>query len=198
MSGQNKASGVVLAGGLSRRLGGQDKGLIAVQGRPLVCYALAAMEPLVAELFISANRNRERYEKFGFRVISDQNKHFDGPLAGILAAMRSASNPILLVSPCDSPLVKTEHLQRLLLAMEAGIDIAVASDGKRLHPVFAALQTVLQADLARYLENGERKLQTWLEQHAVVEVDFSDAPQIFANINTSEELDAVSHRIHSI
>ena len=190
MSGQNKVSGVVLAGGLARRMGRQDKGLIPFNDQPLVCYALAAMEPLVDELFISANRHQESYSKFGFRVIEDRNSDFDGPLAGILAAMQSASNPLLLISPCDSPLVKTAHLQRLLetLNNNTEIDIAVAFDGERLHPVFAAIKTKLQADLQQYLESGERKLQKWFDRHSVIKVDYKDTPNIFTNINTPEEL----------
>jgi len=192
MSRQNKVSGVVLAGGLARRMGQQDKGLIPFNKQPLVCYALAAMAPLVDELLVSANRNQESYRQFGFRVLEDGNEHFNGPLAGILAAMKATSNPILLISPCDSPMVKTEDLTRLLNALSEDVEIAVAFDGERLHPVFAALKTELQADLKQYLDNGEHKLQKWFSQHQLVKVDFSDRPEIFANINTPEELRALS------
>ncbi|MGY6275144.1 molybdenum cofactor guanylyltransferase MobA [Methylomonas sp. MgM2] len=192
MSRQNKVSGVVLAGGLGRRMGRQDKGLTPFHGRPLICFALAAMAPLVDELFISANRNQESYRQFGYRVIKDRNSKFDGPLAGILAAMQAAANPTLLISPCDSPMIQSEDLQQLLDAMTADVEIAVASDGKRLHPVFAALNTGLQADLCRYLDGGERKLQTWFGRHKLAEVDFCDRPEIFLNINTPEQLRALS------
>jgi len=192
MSRQNKVSGVVLAGGLARRMGQQDKGLIPFNNQPLVCYALAAMAPLVDELLISANRNQESYRQFGFRVIEDGNEYFNGPLAGILAALQSTSSPTLLISPCDSPLIKTEDLKRLLTALTEDVEIAVAFDGERLHPVFAALKTKLQADLKQYLDTGERKLQKWFSQHKLVQVDFSDRPEIFANINTLEELQALT------
>ncbi len=192
MSGQNKVSGVVLAGGLARRMGQQDKGLVSFKERPLVSYALAAMLPLVDELLISANRNQGAYRQFGYPVIGDKNPTFDGPLAGILAAMQFARNPVLLVMPCDSPMVETGHLQRLLDALiNNPVDIAVAYDGKRLHPVFAALKTSLQADLQYYLQRGERKLELWFKLHSALKVDFSDTPEIFANINTLEELQAL-------
>jgi len=192
MSGQNKVSGVVLAGGLARRMGQHDKGLIPFNGQPLVCHALNAMAPIVDELFISANRNQENYRAFGFRVIEDANANFDGPLAGILAAMQVASNAVLIITPCDSPLVKTDHLRRLLDALATDVEIAVAFDGERLHPVFAALRTSLRGDLKEYLDSGERRLQKWFSRHKTVEVDFSDRPEIFANINTPEELQALN------
>jgi len=194
MSGQNKVSGVVLAGGLARRMGLRDKGLMPFNNRPLVGYALAAMAPLVDELLISANRNQEDYKQFGYPVIGDSNPTFDGPLAGILAAMRVAQNTVLLVMPCDSPLVETRHLQRLLAALATqSVDIALVYDGKRLHPVFAALKTSLslQTDLQNYLQHGERKLENWFNRHSAIKVDFSDTPEIFANINTPAELQAL-------
>lgn len=195
MSGQNKVSGVVLAGGLARRMQRQDKGLLPFKGQPLISYAVAAMHPLVDELLISANRNQDSYQTFGYKVISDDNDDFEGPLAGILSAMQTAKHPVLLVAPCDSPLIKTGQLQRLLSALNDEFDIAVAYDGERLHPVFAALKTRLKADLQQYLKSGERKLQTWFQRHSLVKVDFSDTPEIFANINTPEQLKGLEQSI---
>ena len=189
MTRQNKVSGVVLSGGMARRMQQQDKGLLPFKNRPLISYPLAAMAPLVDELWISANRNQLQYRQFGYPVIGDLGQTFDGPLAGILAAMRVAIHPILLIAPCDSPLIDTTHLQRLLSALdEPAIDIACAFDGERLHPVFAALRTDLQSDLQAYLQGGERKLQAWFRQHRLATVDFSDRLKLFANINTPEEL----------
>ena len=188
MSGQNKVSGVVLAGGQARRMQQQDKGLVIFKDRPLISYALAAMAPLTAELFISANRNLPAYREFGYPVLSDLTQTFDGPLAGILAAMQAAQYPLLLVTPCDSPLLETAHLQRLLTALTAQHDISVAYDGVRLHPVMMAVRTDLQGSLQDYLDSGERKLQNWLQLHRTTQADFSDAPQACANINSLAEL----------
>lgn len=118
MSAQNKVSGVVLAGGQARRMQQQDKGLVLFNGRPLVSYALTALEPLVDEVLISANRNQALYSRFGYPVLGDNRPGFDGPLAGILAAMQSARNSLLLVTPCDSPLINSMHLERLLLGLQ--------------------------------------------------------------------------------
>ena len=195
MSDQNKVSGLVLAGGLARRMLHQDKGLILFNHQAMISYALAAMSPLVDELLISANRNIETYHQFGYRVICDSHQVFDGPLAGILAGMKAAKHGILLVTPCDSPLIQARHLQRLLNAMDAGHELATAFDGERLHPVFLAVSTRLQLSLSEYLHRGERKLENWLNQHKLVKVDFSDEKEIFTNINTFDELHKLEQQV---
>ncbi|MBS3965219.1 MAG: molybdenum cofactor guanylyltransferase [Methylomonas sp.] len=188
---RNKVSGVVLAGGRGRRMDGADKGLVMLNGRPLVGYAIDALVPLVDELLISANRNRLDYQGFGYPVIDDGNDDFDGPLAGILAALQITQAEYLLVVPCDSPLLTNVHLQRLLNVLSEQNAIAVAYDGERLHPVILALKTRLKDDLAAYLASGERKLQRWIERHAFIRVDFSDVAPVFANINSAAELAAL-------
>ena len=195
MSKQNKVTGVVLAGGLARRMQQQDKGLVMYKKQAMVSYALNAMAAVVDEVIINANRNKEVYQQFGFHVISDQTNTFDGPLAGVLAAMSAATHDILLVMPCDSPLIKPEHLQKLLSCRaENDTDIAVAFDGERLHPVFLALKTSLRQSLQDYLQQGERKIDRWLQQHHLVKVDFSREPEVFININTLSELEQLQEQ----
>ncbi|MGD0962147.1 MAG: molybdenum cofactor guanylyltransferase MobA [Methylomonas sp.] len=191
MNAQNKISGVVLAGGQGRRMRRQDKGLLQFKGQALVSYALNALAPLTDELMISANRNQEIYRQFGYPVLADSAQTFDGPLAGILAAMRFASHPLLLVCPCDSPYIQTRYLQRLLTAINPETDLSYADDGLRIHPVFMAVKINLRENLNDFLENGDRKIQTWIRGRQSVPVDFSDAPEIFANINTPEQLAAL-------
>ena len=189
MNNSTKITGVILAGGRARRMNHQDKGLVCYQGRPLVDYAIAALAPLVHETLINANRHHEQYQQFGLSVVADQTDSFDGPLAGILTAMIHSDADVLLIVPCDAPLISTVHLQKLLtVRAELNADIAVAFDGERLHPVFLAIHTRLQSSLQNYLASGERKVQSWLAQHHTVQVDFSDAPEIFTNINTLAEL----------
>jgi molybdopterin-guanine dinucleotide biosynthesis protein A len=192
MNSQTKVTGVILAGGLARRMNNQDKGLINFKGRPMISYAIAAMLPVVDQLIINANRNRERYRQFGLPVVADQTDTFDGPLAGVLTAMIHADADVLLVMPCDSPLVRAEHLRKLLSARaEQDADVAIAFDGERLHPVFMAIRTALKGSLEAYLSSGERKIGLWLEQLNRVKADFSDTPGIFTNINTMTELSAL-------
>jgi molybdopterin-guanine dinucleotide biosynthesis protein A len=189
MNNQKKVTGVILAGGLARRMNNQDKGLINYKGRPMVSYAIAAMASATDQSLINANRNQEQYQQFGLPVVADQTDSFDGPLAGILTAMIYADTDILVIMPCDSPLIKAEHLQKLLFTRaEHDADIAVAFDGERLHPVFLAIKTSLKTSLQDYLASGQRKIGRWLEQHKMVKADFSDVPEIFININTMTEL----------
>ena len=189
MAEQTKVTGVILAGGLARRMNNQDKGLIQFKGRPLVSYAIDAMSAVADLTIISANRNIADYQAFGLPVVSDQSDNFDGPLAGVLSGMIFAETGALLVMPCDSPFVMAQHLQKLLsIQIENDVDIAVAFDGERLHPVFLAINTALKPSLHAYLHSGQRKVDTWLEQQNMVKADFSAEKVIFTNINSLSEL----------
>ncbi|MGZ8247351.1 molybdenum cofactor guanylyltransferase MobA [Methylomagnum sp.] len=185
-------TGVVLAGGRARRMGGGNKGLILFRGRPLVAHALEALEAVAGRILINANRHRETYESFGYPVVADQTDSFDGPLAGLLSAMRAAETPYVLTAPCDSPLVTGRWLARLVETMAATqAELCAAHDGQRLHPVFLLAERRLADDLAAYLAEGGRKVETWLRRHSLALADFSDRPELFANVNTPEELAAL-------
>lgn len=182
-------TGVILAGGLGRRMNHQDKGLVLYNNIPLMHYAITAMLPVVTELFINANRHHAEYRAFGLPIIADQSPDFEGPLAGILTALCHISGEILLVSPCDSPLVQAHHLQKLVtILLETQSEITVAFDGKQLQPVFLALKTTLKNNLDSYLKQGNRKIADWVKQQRFVEVDFSEDNAIFLNLNTLEQL----------
>ncbi|BCX81513.1 molybdenum cofactor guanylyltransferase [Methylomarinovum caldicuralii] len=185
---REQLTGVVLAGGRARRLGGIDKGLLAYRGRPLIRYALQALEPLCGEILINANRNLADYRRFGHPVVPDALPDFQGPLAGILAAMQQAETPCLLVVPCDSPRLSATLLARLPAALDDGHDIAIAHDGQRLHPVVMALRTHLADDLAAWLAAGRHKIDRWAGRHRWTAVDCSDHPDAFLNVNTPEDL----------
>ena len=185
---RDQLTGVVLAGGRARRLGGIDKGLLPYRSRPLIDYALRALEPLCGEILINANRNLDDYRRFGHPVIPDTLPDFQGPLAGILAALRRAKTPTLLVVPCDSPHLSDVVLARLPAALDDGYEIAIAHDGQRLHPVVMALRTELADDLAAWLAAGRHKIDRWAQRHRWTAVDCRDHPDAFLNINTPEDL----------
>lgn len=188
-------TGVVLAGGRARRMGGGDKGLMPFRGRPLVAHALEALEPVAGRIIINANRHHEAYAALGYPVVADQTDSFDGPLAGLLAAMRAADTPYVLTVPCDSPLVSGHHLARLVETLAAErAELCAAHDGQWLHPVFLLAERRLADDLAGYLADGERRVEAWLRRHALALADFSDCPELFANVNTPEELAALEMR----
>ena len=190
MQQQNKVIGVVLAGGLARRMNNQDKGLVIYRGKPMISYALEAMTQVFDTVFINANRNIAEYEALGHEVIADQTDTFDGPLAGVLAVMEHTDSDAICVMPCDSPLIKAQHLQQMVKALKEGVDIAVAFDGARIQPVFFVLRSALKTSLKNYLQQGNRKIDRWLKQHALVNVDFSQQADVFLNINTLSELKA--------
>lgn len=182
----HQLTGMILAGGEGRRMGGRDKGLEPFAGLPLVGHVVKRLEGQVAELLINANRNADAYRFFADRVIADEEAGFKGPLMGIYSGLRAAKTPWLLVVPCDSPALPDDLVTRMV----AGIgehDIAVAFDGERLHPVVALLRTSLADDLAATLAAGERKIDRWYARHAWCKVDMADCVEAFANLNTEEE-----------
>lgn len=181
-------TGVILAGGRGSRLGGVDKGLVPLRGKPLIEHVIAALQPQVGHLLISANRNRETYAAYGFPVISDVIGDYDGPLAGMLSAMRAAGTPFILTSPCDAPRLPADLAQRLCAALaRANADAAVAASGGQIQPVFALLSTRLAGELQKFLEAGGRGVGEWMRRQQTADVDFPD-PGGFTNINTEEDL----------
>ncbi|MGP9677776.1 molybdenum cofactor guanylyltransferase MobA [Halomonas sp. AOP27-A1-41] len=178
-------TGMVLAGGEGRRMGGRDKGLEPFAGLPLFAHTAARLEGQVAELLISANRNLDAYRLFG-RVISDTESGFQGPLMGIYSGLRAANTPWLLIVPCDTPLLPDNLVARMLAGIQSA-DIAVAFDGQYLHSTVALIRTALADDLQAALKSGERKIQRWYARHNMRRVDMSDCPDAFANLNTAEE-----------
>ena len=186
MISAKQLTGMILAGGEGRRMGGRDKGLEPFAGLPLIAHVIQRFDGRVAELLINANRNSDAYELFADRVIEDAEGGFKGPLMGIYSGLRAAKTPWLLVAPCDSPALPNDLVARMV----AGIgehDIGVAFDGERLHPVVALIRTSLAEDLATTLADGERKIDRWYARHAWCRVDMSDCPDAFANLNTEEE-----------
>ena len=185
---REQVTGVILAGGRATRMGGTDKGLVAVNGRPMIAWVLDALRPQVADVLINANRNHDVYGEFGSRVVDDGDSDFRGPLAGIASGMRAARTPWVAVVPCDSPLIHGDLVARLHeAAVASGSRIAAAHDGERLQPVFALLARDLLDDLAGYLDDGERKIDRWYARHGFERVDCSDVAESFANINAPDD-----------
>ncbi len=187
--GTRDITGVILAGGRGSRLGGVDKGLVPLHGRPLVEHVIDALRPQVGALLISANRNRDIYASYGYPVIADVMGDYDGPLAGMLSAMRTAGTAYILTAPCDAPSIPADLARRLAeaLAGENAVASTVSLQG-RLQPVFALLRCSLAGDLESCLKQGERGAGAWLHRHQAVPVDFSDTAGAFVNINTPQEL----------
>jgi len=188
---------VILAGGRGMRMGGVDKGLVNYQHKPdephkpMVAHVLERIQPQVNQVIINANRNLDQYQQFDLPVVTDANDQFDGPLAGMLAGMHHATTDWVLSVPCDSPLLPLDLASRLRQAIEQTVAmhhsptmLAIARSASGPHPVFCLMPRRLHADLAAFLQQGQRRVSAWQAQYPHVFVSFEDE-QAFTNINQS-------------
>ncbi|HPU52919.1 MAG TPA: molybdenum cofactor guanylyltransferase MobA [Burkholderiaceae bacterium] len=192
MIAREDITGVVLAGGLGRRMSedsqGVDKGLQLFRGRPMVAHAIDRLAPQVGTILVNANQNLETYRAFGWPVIPDALGGFAGPLAGLASAMQAARTPWVLTVPCDSPLFPADLAARLAGAADAaGTRVAVVRTTSGDQPVFLLAHTALASDLQAFLAAGRRKIDAWYGPLSPAVVDFADE-SAFRNINTRDEL----------
>ncbi len=193
---KNMLTALILAGGQARRMAGQDKGMIELNGKPLLQHVLEGIAPQVGYVIINANRNLEHYARYGCPVITDEFAGFQGPLAGMATGLRTVDTPFMVTVPCDSPFISNDLVKRLYLKLvENDADLCVAHDGKRMHPVFLLMKTSLLDSLVNFLKSGERKIDLWFENHKLAVADFSDNPDIFVNINTPDELASIAEKL---
>jgi molybdopterin-guanine dinucleotide biosynthesis protein A len=180
-------AGVILAGGRGARMGGRDKGWVPWQGRALAEHVHARLQPQVATVLVSANRNLARYRALGCEVIADDTVCFGpfaGPLAGMLALLERAPLPWLAFVPCDAPLLPLDLVARLAAAVLQERPAVALCEG-RMQPVFCLLPRSLAAPLRAAMQQGERRPQDFLESAGAALVGFADAGA-FANINALE------------
>ena len=179
----------MLAGGLGRRMGGVDKGLKLLRGKPMVQWVIERFAPQVDEILVNANQNPGTYGAFGHRVIPDAIGGYAGPLAGLHRGLTEARHDLVATVPCDSPFLPADLVSRLLAAMQKdGADLTVARTGEQPHPVFCLCGKSVLASLTAFLESGGRKIDAWYSALKVVEVPFDDQADAFSNINTEAEL----------
>ena len=184
-----KITGVILAGGLGRRMGGVNKGLQLLNGKTLALHVAERLAPQIDELLINVNQNIEQYAAFGYRIVADQIPDFAGPLAGLHAALSAAAHPLIATAPCDSPFLPADLVSRLFSALTAtDADLAVARTFEQPHPVFCLCKRDVLPHLTEFLAGGGRKFDRWYATLNVVEVAFDDEAEAFENINTREEL----------
>jgi molybdopterin-guanine dinucleotide biosynthesis protein A len=188
--------GVILAGGLARRMGGGDKCFLPLLGRPILNWVAERAAPQTTYIIINANGDASRFDDYAFPVVADPVEGFQGPLAGILAAMDwgASQHPDIkwIVSfPGDAPFVPPGLVQRYLDAVEAeGADLATAHSAGRSHPVCGLWSTSLAGDLRHALiEEKIRKIDLWTARHCLAEVAFETDPyDPFFNINETDDL----------
>jgi molybdopterin-guanine dinucleotide biosynthesis protein A len=188
-------TGLILAGGQASRMGGEDKGLLLLNGKRLIEHVINRLEPQVKQVQISCNRNIESYQRYGYPLTSD-NEHFlgektqfNGPLAGVLAGMEKINTQYTLIVPCDCPAFPFDLGQRLLKALiQNNTDAAIPFDGIRTQPLFLLIKTELKDALRSYYLEGGRSMKHWLEGNLLTEVNFTTENSSFINLNTKQEL----------
>lgn len=183
-------SALILAGGTATRFGGQDKGLASLLGRPLIEYILPRLEPHVAYLLISANRNRDVYRRYAPVVLPDAPDlpEAGGPLVGVTTGLRAAPTPWVVVVPCDTPALPADLVARLAAAVASapGKRLAVATTHERRHATCMLLHRSLAVELTEALADGERQVRRWQDSVGAIEVPFED-PSRFENLNSPED-----------
>jgi molybdopterin-guanine dinucleotide biosynthesis protein A len=186
-------SGLILAGGQSLRMG-TDKGLVSLQGRPMIVHVYERFAPQVTQVLISANRNQETYANYGEDVIADPDdlEPWQGPLAGVLAGMRRCEAEWIATTPCDTPWLPGDLIARLCEALrDSDAQVAVACTPEQRHATCMLARTTLAPDILQYLRDGNRRVDAWQDRVGAVEVLF-DTTYGFANVNSREDLTETS------
>ena len=196
MPPESASVGLLLAGGLARRMGGGDKCLRLLAGRPILAHIVDRLAPQTGRLVLNANGDPARFAEFGLPVVADSVEGFAGPLAGILAGLEwaRAQAPdcdLLLSAPTDAPFLPRDLDARLRAARaREGAAICMAASGGQVHPVVGLWPIALAEDLRRALvEEGIRKVDAWTARHKVAVVDFPiEGHDPFFNANRPEDL----------
>ncbi len=192
---------VILAGGLARRMGGGDKVLRPLAGRPLLDHVLDRLRPQVPAIILNANGDPDRFAGFGLPVIADTLPGHPGPLAGVLAALEHAEGlglaDVLSVTG-DAPFIPLDLLARLRTARNAaGTPLACARSGGQAHPPIGLWSVALRDDLRAALLAGERKIDRWTARHGCAAADWPATPRDpFFNANAPEDLAEAERLVH--
>lgn len=189
MQQQAKITGVILAGGRGSRMGGQDKGLVLLNGIALFQHVVEALSPQVNQLVISANRHIDIYQQTGLPVIADSLPDYPGPLAGMLAVMETVDSEWFLFSPCDTPNIPVDLVSHLWAGLgDPPVSAVWVNDGERDHPGTVLINHSVKAALKDYLLSGERRVMQFLLRVGGQAVVMNNRLTHFANINTLDEL----------
>ena len=188
--------GVILAGGQGRRMGGADKAMLPLAGRPLMAHILDRLEPQVERLSISANGDPTRFAALRLPVLPDARS--EGPLSGILSALDWAA-PLgataVVSAPVDAPFLHPDLVPRLILAGESSGGCALARSGGNDHPTFGLWPVTLRGPLRAFLASGEKpRVRAFADAHHAARADFPD-DGAFANLNTPEDLATAEARL---
>lgn len=191
---EEQVTGLILAGGLGRRMDNMDKGLQNLDGRAMVAHVIQRLSPQVAHLIINANRNIETYKQFALPVISDAIGEFAGPVAGLHAGLISCHTPYLVTAPCDGPFLPKDLVSRLFQALiDEDADVAIACTGEQVpyqkQAVYTLLKSSLKSHIEAYIQSGKRRMDGWHADLKVTWVHFKNEA-LFQNFNSQDDIDA--------
>ncbi|ELE9707292.1 molybdenum cofactor guanylyltransferase MobA [Enterobacter cloacae] len=185
--------GVVLAGGRATRMGGQDKGLLHLNGKPLWQHVADTLADQVTAMAISANRHIDIYQRSGYPVYQDTLGNYPGPLAGMLSVMQQSLAEWFVFCPCDTPFIPSCLVERLM-TFRGVAPVVWVHDGERDHPAITLIHRTLIPALQDYLTDGERRVMVFMRQSGGHSVDFSDWKSAFVNVNTTEDLQTMQEK----
>ncbi|MFY9327007.1 MAG: molybdenum cofactor guanylyltransferase MobA [Georgfuchsia sp.] len=185
-------TGLILAGGRSTRMGGLDKALLPLNGRPMIEWVIDRFRPQVSNLILNTNSDETVLAALGYPIIADAITGYPGPLAGLHAGMGRAETPLLACVPCDAPLLPCDMVVRLHQALAAAeADIAVACTSSGLQPTFLLCSCTLRPSIEDFLSEGGRAFRHWLARLHCIEVPFPDETA-FSNINTPQDMERIA------
>lgn len=187
-----KPPGVILSGGLARRMGGGDKPRLLLGGETILSRVVARLGPQVDRIAINANGDPARFADLGLPVIPDSIDGYPGPLAGVLAGLDWAAAQgarEIVTAAGDTPFFPRDLVDRLTeAARDAGALIALSATAEGRHPTFGLWPVALRDDLRTALEGGLRKVVSWTDSHGAATAEFSGWPDPFFNVNTPGDL----------
>ncbi len=186
---KQKYSCIILAGGEGKRVGGADKGLLELNNKKLIEHVINVLKPQVNEIIISANRNIKTYENYGYKVVPDRANHYQGPLAGIAAALPYCNNEWVFIAPCDMPRLPADIIDRLAAGTLTG-NLCIAEIDARLQ-LLLLLNKKLYTSITHTLKNKQLRLMQWVKSQAPQIIPF---PQNAAlkNFNTKNDFTAAA------
>ncbi|WP_137939055.1 molybdenum cofactor guanylyltransferase MobA [Chitinivorax sp. B] len=182
---------LILAGGRAQRMAGRDKGLVELNGVPLVQWVVAAIRQQVGDILISANRSLDHYQALGFQVVQDLQTDFPGPLAGVLAGFDVLTTGELLVVPCDVPLLPRDLVMHMRAKLVGQVELVIAADPHRIHPAIFLCRASVRDSLREFVSTGRRQVRAW-QSELNTNVCYFDDPVCFTNLNAMDQVDALA------
>ena len=179
----------ILAGGKGSRLGGIDKGLFLLAGKPLIEYCIERIQQQVSNITINANRNLEKYRAYNFNVLTDLSSDSIGPLGGIHAALEKIDSDLICFVPCDCPSIPLNLIQNLYKPyVDHDYDLSIASVEGKFQPTFFMAKKDLKHSLRKFIDCGGRKIMHWVKQTNFTTVGFTN-PKQFINLNSKNDIE---------